>query len=84
VNGWLWAATVLLGAVLPLVVVAARCDVLDGIVAMEAAGTDVALALLLVAQGTHREPLADVALVAGVLSFVGSLGFVRLIGRVRA
>jgi multisubunit Na+/H+ antiporter MnhF subunit len=83
VNGWLWAATVLLAAVLPLTLVAARRDVLDGIVAMEAAGADVALALLLLAQGTEREPFADVALVAGVLSFVGSVGFVRLIGRVR-
>jgi multisubunit Na+/H+ antiporter MnhF subunit len=81
VNGWLWAATVLLGAVLPLVVVAARRDLLDGIVALEAAGTNVALALLLLAQGTQRQPFADVALVAGVLSFVSSVGFVRLIGR---
>jgi multisubunit Na+/H+ antiporter MnhF subunit len=83
VNGWLWAAAVLLATVLPLLLVAAFRELLDGIVAMQAAGVDVALALLALSQGTNREAFADVALVAGVTSFVGSLAFVRFAERVR-
>jgi multisubunit Na+/H+ antiporter MnhF subunit len=82
-NEWLWAASVLAAALVPLLAVAVRRGVLDGVIALEAAGVDAALALLLVAEGTRRQPLADVALVLGVMSFVGTIALLRLVERVR-
>ena len=52
VNGWLWAAAVLVAALVPLTVVCVRLPAPEGVVALEAAGVDAVLALLLIAQGT--------------------------------
>jgi multisubunit Na+/H+ antiporter MnhF subunit len=82
-NEWLWAAAVLTAALVPLLAVVVRRGVLDGVIALEAAGIDAALALLLVAEGTRRQPLADVALVLAVTSFAGTIAFLRLLERVR-
>lgn len=76
-NEWLWAAVALLALLGVLGAVAVRRPFLDGIVALEVAGIDAALVLLLVAEGTHRQPFADLALVLGAMSFVGSVAFVR-------
>ena len=37
----------------------------------------VILVLLLVAEGTHRQPFGDLALVLGAVSFAGALGYLR-------
>jgi len=79
VNGWLWAATGLVAALAPLAVLCARLPAPDGVVAAEAAGLDAALALLLISQGTHREPFGDLALVLAVVSFVGSVAYLRFV-----
>jgi multisubunit Na+/H+ antiporter MnhF subunit len=50
-------------------------------VALELAGTIATLALLLLAAGLERQPFADLALAAGLLSFVGSLAFLRFLER---
>lgn len=78
-NGWLWAAAVLVVALVPLVVVCVRLPAPDGIVAIEAAGVDAVLALLLIAQGTGRQPFGDLALVLAVVSFVGSIAYLRFV-----
>jgi multisubunit Na+/H+ antiporter MnhF subunit len=52
-------------------------------VAVEAAGVDAVLALLLIAQGTGREPFADLALVLAVVSFVGSIAYLRFVEALR-
>jgi multicomponent Na+:H+ antiporter subunit F len=83
VNGWLWAAAVLVVALVPLMLVAARRGPADGLVALQAAGTDGALAALLMAEGTHRQPFADVALVLAVTSFAGAIAFVHFVERLR-
>ena len=70
-NGWLWAATVLAAALVPLLGVAALSRPLHGLIAVEAAGVDAALALLLLAEGTKSQSFASLALILGVLSFVG-------------
>jgi multisubunit Na+/H+ antiporter MnhF subunit len=77
VNGWLWAAAVLAAAIVPLLGVAALGAPLHGLVAVEAAGVDAALAMLLLAEGTESQSFASLALVLGVLSFVGSVAFIR-------
>jgi multisubunit Na+/H+ antiporter MnhF subunit len=79
VNGWLWAAAVLTCALLPLVWVCARLPAPEGIVAIEAAGVDATLALLLIAEGTGRQPFADLALVLAVVSFVGAIAYLRFV-----
>jgi multicomponent Na+:H+ antiporter subunit F len=82
-NAWLWAAAVLAAALVPLAVVALRRPIVEGVLALEVAGVDAALALLLLAEGTRRQGLADVALVLVVMSFIGSIVLLRFVERVR-
>ena len=76
-NEWLWAAAVLTVAFSALVVVAMRKPLLEGLVALETAGTTATLVMLLVAEGTHRQPFGDLAMILGVVSFIGALAYVR-------
>lgn len=78
-NGWLWAAAVLVAALVPLTIVCARLHAPEGVVALEAAGVDAVLALLLIAQGTDRQPFGDLALVLAVVSFVGAIAYLRFV-----
>lgn len=78
-NGWLWAAAVLVAALVPLVVVCVRLPAPEGLVALEAAGVDAVLALLLISQGTRRQPFGDLALVLAVVSFVGAIAYLRFV-----
>jgi multisubunit Na+/H+ antiporter MnhF subunit len=82
-NAWLWAAAALAAALVPLGAVALRRPLLEGILALEVAGVGAALALLMLAEGTRRQGLADVALVLVVMSFIGSVAFLRLVERAR-
>lgn len=82
-NSWLWTATVLATLLVPLLGVAVRARLLEGVVAMEVGGTLSAIALLLLAEGTNRQPFADLALALAVLSFAGSLAFLRFLERAR-
>jgi multisubunit Na+/H+ antiporter MnhF subunit len=79
VNGWLWAATVLVAALVPLMWICVRLPAPEGIVAIEAAGVDATLALLLIAEGTNRQPFADLALVLAVVSLVGATAYLRFV-----
>jgi multisubunit Na+/H+ antiporter MnhF subunit len=83
VNGWLWAATALAGALVPLVVVAALRPALDGLVALELGGLDAALAMLCFAEGTRSQSFATLALVLAAMSFVGSIGFIRFLAQLQ-
>jgi multisubunit Na+/H+ antiporter MnhF subunit len=78
-NGWLWAATVLTGALVPLIAVAALAPPLHRLVAVEAAGTDAALVMLLIAEGTESQSFASLALVLAVMGFIGSIAFIRFL-----
>ena len=80
-NEWLWAATVLIVALVPLLAVAVRRPALEGVVALQAAGVDAALVLLLIAQGTDRQSFVDLALVLGLMGFIGTVAFVRFTQR---
>jgi multisubunit Na+/H+ antiporter MnhF subunit len=83
VNGWLWAATALVAALLPLLAVAARRPALEGIVALEVAGMVTAVALVLLSEGTNRQGFADLGIAVGIMSFAGSLAFLRFVERAR-
>lgn len=82
-NLWLIAATILALAIVPLVVLAARARALPGLVALELAGVLAALDLLLLSEGFHRQSFSDLALVLGVMSFIGSLTYVRFLREAR-
>jgi multicomponent Na+:H+ antiporter subunit F len=80
-NEWLLAATVLMAAIVPLAVLCARLDPMEGLVALELVGVLATIALLLLAEGFHRQPFADLALVLAVSSFAGSLAYARFLER---
>jgi multisubunit Na+/H+ antiporter MnhF subunit len=76
-NQWLWAASALTVGLAALLVVALRGRRIDGVIALEAAGADAALIMLLLSQGTDRQPFADLAIVLAVMSFTGSIVYLR-------
>ena len=81
-NGWVLAAIVLvLGGLVPCLAVSLTASVMEGLVALELAGVISVLVLLLLAEGFQRQPFVDLALVLAVLSFVGTLAFVRYMER---
>jgi multisubunit Na+/H+ antiporter MnhF subunit len=80
VNVWLIGATVLLVALVPCAVVLLRADLLDALVALTLAGTITALALLLIAEGYHRNSYYTLPLVLAFTNFVGVMIFVRFLG----
>ncbi len=80
-TAWLIGAGVLLASVALPAWVAARRSVEEGLVALEVAGTSVALALLAFAEGVGRSSLTDLGLVLGAASVVGSLAFATLLER---
>lgn len=81
-NEWVLAAIVLvLGGILPCLVVSVRASAMEGLVALEMAGVIAVLVLLLLAEGFQRQPFVDLALALALLSFVGTLAFVRFMER---
>lgn len=80
-NAWEIAALVLFVVLLVCIVLPAFVEPIDGVVALEVAGTTGAAILLLLSEGLHRQPFADLALVFAALAFVGALAFARLLER---
>jgi multisubunit Na+/H+ antiporter MnhF subunit len=81
VNPFLVAATVLLAALAPLLVAASIRRPIDGLVALEAAGTVATLALVCLSVGLADSLYFTVAVVAAVASWIGCFVFVRFLGR---
>jgi multisubunit Na+/H+ antiporter MnhF subunit len=80
-NAYLLAGAILLAGLAPLFWACARYGVIEGLVALVLAGNVTTLMLLLIAQGTHRAPFFDLAIVSVVLSFAGGLAFARFLER---
>lgn len=81
-NAALVAAIVLTAVALPLCLArTAVGSVLSRLVGLQLAGTVVVLVLLLVADGVGRSTYVDLALVLALLSFAGSLVFLRFVQR---
>jgi multicomponent Na+:H+ antiporter subunit F len=80
-NEWLVGAVVFLVLLLPAGLLAVRGDLFDRIVAMQLASTIGVIALELLAQGFGRDVYFDLALVTAVLSFVGTLFYLRFLER---
>jgi multisubunit Na+/H+ antiporter MnhF subunit len=80
VNVWLIGATVLLIALVPCGYVVLRARTLEALVALELAGSVVAMVLLLIAEGYHRNSYYTLPLVVSFTNLVGALVFVRFLG----
>jgi len=77
VNQWLWASTLLIAFEVPLLFFGAFASRLDALAALQAAGGIAAMALITLAEGFHRTSYTILAVVASVLTFAGSMVFVR-------
>ena len=82
-NVWLIGATVLACGLLPCLYVCVRAPFLDAIVGLELAGTVTTLVLLLLAEGFHRSSYFSLPIVLAGLAFVGTMVFVRFLGRLQ-
>jgi multisubunit Na+/H+ antiporter MnhF subunit len=81
VNAFLIASTILLAALAPLLVVASLRRPIDGLVAVQAAGSVTTLALVCLSVGLGNSLYFTVAVVAAVASWIGALIFARFLGR---
>jgi multisubunit Na+/H+ antiporter MnhF subunit len=81
VNAFEIAGTVLIAGYAPLIWCASRRRAIDGLIALELAGTLTVLVLLCFAQGFSRSFEYGVAVVAAVLVWAGGLVCARLLGR---
>ena len=80
-NAFLIAATVLIAALGPLLVVAARRRPIDGLVALEAVGAIATLTLVCLSVGLGQPTFFTVPIIAAVTSWIGCLVFARFLGR---
>ncbi|HMC05247.1 MAG TPA: MrpF/PhaF family protein [Actinomycetota bacterium] len=78
-NQWLVAAIGFLVLLLWAGILAMRGELFDRVVAMELSSTLTALLLVLLAQGFGRDVYFDLAVVTAVVSFVGTLFYLRFL-----
>jgi len=81
VNAWLIAATVLLLGLVPCGVVMVRGSSVEALVGLQMAGVLETVVLMLLAEGFHRPPFFDLALVLALLTLAGGLVFARMLER---
>jgi multicomponent Na+:H+ antiporter subunit F len=81
VNAWLIATTVLLLGLVPCLVVMLRGSRVEALVGLQMAGVLETVVLLLLAEGFHRPPFFDLALVLALLTLAGGLVFARMLER---
>ena len=80
-NAFLVAATILIAALAPLLVVASLRRPIDGLVALEAAGAVLVLALLCLSAGLGESVFFTVPVIAALVSWIGGLVYTRFLGR---
>ena len=80
-NEWEVAATVLGFALIPCLVVALLAPPPHGLAAIQVAAVLLSTILMLLAEGFHRQPFIDLAVVFAPMALVGSLMFARLMER---
>jgi multisubunit Na+/H+ antiporter MnhF subunit len=83
VNAYLVAATALIAAIAPCLVVCVRGSLMEAIAALELCGTLTTLALICLAEGFHRQAYFGVALICSVLVWISGLVFVRFLSRLK-
>jgi multisubunit Na+/H+ antiporter MnhF subunit len=81
VNVWLIGAAVLACGLLPCLFICIRAPLFDALVALELASAIATLVLLLLAEGFHRASYFTLPIVLAALAFVGTMVFVRFLGK---
>jgi multicomponent Na+:H+ antiporter subunit F len=81
VSAWLWAAAASLVVLVPCGIRAVRGSTFDRLLGLQLGGSVTTLALVMLGEGFGRSIYFDLAVVFGVLSFVGTLAFVRFLER---
>jgi multisubunit Na+/H+ antiporter MnhF subunit len=81
VNVFAIAGTALLCGFVPLAVVALRARSIDGVVALQLAGTVTTLVLLCLSESFHRSSYFDLPVICAVMTWIGGLVFARFLGR---
>jgi multisubunit Na+/H+ antiporter MnhF subunit len=77
-NEWEIAAAVLGFALVPCLVVCLLDSAPRALPAFELAGVLLSTILILIAEGFHRQPFIDLAVVCAPMSLIGALAFARL------
>lgn len=80
-NAWLVGAVALLPGFVACGVMLWRATLVDAVLALDLAGVLATLELVLLAEGLHRAPFFDLALVLALLTFAGGLVFLRFLER---
>jgi multisubunit Na+/H+ antiporter MnhF subunit len=80
-NEWDIAAAVLGLALIPCLAIALLAAPPHGLAALEVAAVLLGTILMLLAEGFHRQPFVDLAVVFAPMSLVGSMLFARLMER---
>ncbi len=80
-NEWEIGAVVLAAGILPCLLVCLLADEMSALAAVEVASVLVTSALMLLAEGFHRQSFIDLAVVFALVSLVGSLAFARMMER---
>lgn len=78
---YLLAAVMLLVGWVPLAATTIRARAIDGLVALEAAGTLTTLVLVCLAVGLHQSSFAPLALITAVCVIMSGLVFTRFLDR---
>jgi multisubunit Na+/H+ antiporter MnhF subunit len=81
VNVWLWFAAAFLLVLVPCGIRAVRGSTFDRLLGMQLGGVVASLALVMLGEGFGRSIYVDLGVVLGVLSFAGTLAFIRLLER---
>lgn len=77
-NHWLVAAVVLIVALAPCLIVCLVAEAADGLAAVEVAGPIAVSILMLLSEGTHRQPFIDLALTLTLTVTIGAFVFARM------
>lgn len=80
-NAWLWCGLGLLLALVPAAVAALRTPAIEAVPALQVAGVDVSLALIVIAVGSGRQLFVDLGLVCAFVTFAGAVAFAVVLGR---
>jgi multisubunit Na+/H+ antiporter MnhF subunit len=80
-NEWEIAAVVLGFALIPCLAVCVLASLPSALASLQVAGVLLSTILMLLAEGFHRQPFIDLAVVFAPLAFLGSLMFARLMER---
>jgi multisubunit Na+/H+ antiporter MnhF subunit len=83
VNAFAWASLGLIAGFVPLGAVVMLEREIDGVAALELAGTLTTLALICLGESFHRSVYSDVPVVCAVTTWVGGLVFARFFARSR-